>query len=236
MQPQALDCKPVGESGLLATLGQSIDESVNRRLICLWQAALAARIRGVVELTPAFVTLLVQFDPVKTDYQQVASALQRLDAKLGKGGKVTAAGKTVEIPVCYGGRFGEDMPAVCAHTGLSQEQVITLHSGRVYLIYMIGFLPAFPYLGGMDERLFTPRLQTPRVKIPAGSVGIGGEQTGIYPMESPGGWQLIGRTPLTLFDPQNALTPRYQAGDRIRFVPIDEPEYLRLSQTEPQRG
>ena len=111
------------------------------------------------------------------------------------------------------------------HAGLSREEVIRIHSGQDYLIYMLGFLPGFPYLGGLDQRLFTPRLDNPRTRIPAGSVGIGGEQTGIYPMESPGGWQLIGRTPLNLFSPDNGGKLMYEAGDRIRFVPISEAEY-----------
>ena len=143
-------------------------------------------------------------------------------------GTAPAAGRLVEIPVCYGGDFGEDLGFVAAHGGLTEEEVIRIHSGRDYRIYMLGFLPGFPYLGGLDSRLFTPRLSTPRVKIPAGSVGIGGEQTGIYPLESPGGWQLIGRTPLTLFSPERGGALPYGPGDRIRFVPISPQEYARI--------
>ena len=115
--------------------------------------------------------------------------------------------------------------------GMTEREVVALHSGQPYRIYMLGFLPGFPYLGGLDERLHTPRLSTPRTRIPAGSVGIGGKQTGVYPMESPGGWQLIGRTPLKLFDPAAGMLP-YAAGDRIRFVPIDEGEFERIQKRE----
>ena len=148
-------------------------------------------------------------------------------------GADTAAGegRLVTIPVCYGGDFGPDLPFVAQHAGLTEEEVIALHAGREYQIYMLGFLPGFPYLGGLDERLFTPRLGTPRTAIPAGAVGIGGEQTGIYPIASPGGWQLIGRTPLKLFDPASGTLP-YAAGDRIRFTPITAAEFVALAAKE----
>lgn len=228
MQHETIAYTPVGDSGLLVRFGDAIDEEVNRALIRLWQAAVTAQLPGVVEMTPAFASLLLQFDPLRTDAQALIRALRRLRAK--RGNADTPVGKTVEIPVCYGGAYGEDLPFVAEHAGLSEADVIRVHSERAYLIYMIGFLPGFPYLGGLDERLHTPRLSKPRVRIPAGSVGIGGEQTGIYPIESPGGWQLIGRTPLTLFAP--GKPPRYQAGDRIRFVPIDEAAFQQLEREE----
>lgn len=141
-------------------------------------------------------------------------------------------GKIVEIPVCYGGTYGEDLAFVAEHGGLTEREAISLHCRRDYRIYMLGFLPGFPYLGGLDERLCTPRLDSPRIRIPAGSVGIGGSQTGIYPIQSPGGWRLIGRTPLTLFCSSGDFSLPYRAGDFIRFVPIDETEYERIRQEQ----
>ena len=223
-----IDIRPVGACGALAVLGSRISETTGARVAALEQAVHRSSIAGIIETVPAFASLLVRYDPLRTDYDGVSAALYRLAEDIEA--ENVQSGRTVEIPVCYGGAYGEDLPAVAWHAGLSEEEVIRLHSGRTYRIYMLGFLPGFPYLGGLDERLFTPRLPTPRTRIPAGSVGIGGEQTGIYPMESPGGWQLIGRTPLCLSAPGRALP--YAAGDSIRFVPIDAREFERIAARE----
>ena len=223
-----IDIRPVGACGVLAVLGSRISEETGARVAAFEQAVRRAHIAGVTETVPAFASLLVRYDPLRADYDGVSAALRTLAGELTAEG--AQAGRTVDVPVCYGGTYGEDLPAVARHAGLSEEEVIRLHSGRTYRIYMLGFLPGFPYLGGLDERLFTPRLPSPRTRIPAGSVGIGGEQTGIYPMESPGGWQLIGRTPLCLFAPGRELP--YAAGDSIRFVPIDAREFERLAARE----
>ena len=221
---------PVGDTGLLASFEQRIAQSVGAAVAALNTRVAAAAIPGVVETVPAFASLLIFYDPLVTEYDAVADAVQKLAQAPGSD---TAAGegRLVEIPVCYGGTFGPDLPFVAEHAGLTEKEVIELHAGREYRIYMLGFLPGFPYLGGLDERLFTPRLGTPRTAIPAGSVGIGGEQTGIYPIASPGGWQLIGRTPLKLFDPAAGMLP-YAAGDRIRFTPITKAEFNALAQKE----
>ena len=223
-----IDIRPAGACGALAVLGDQICETTGARVAALDRAVCRARIAGVTETVPAFASLLVRYDPLRTDFDAVSEALRRLAGNIAAGN--TQAGRTVDVPVCYGGAYGEDLPVVARHAGLSEEEVIRLHSGRTYRIYMLGFLPGFPYLGGLDERLFTPRRETPRTRIPAGSVGIGGQQTGIYPMESPGGWQLIGRTPLCLFAPGRTLP--YAAGDSIRFVPIDECEFARIAAQE----
>ena len=223
-----IDIRPVGACGALAVLGSRISEETGARVAALEQAVRRAHIAGVTETVPAFASLLVRYDPLRADYDGVSAALRTLAGELTAEG--AQAGRTVDVPVCYGGTYGEDLPAVARHAGLPEEEVIRLHSGRTYRIYMLGFLPGFPYLGGLDERLFTPRLPSPRTRIPAESVGIGGEQTGIYPMESPGGWQLIGRTPLCLFAPGRELP--YAAGDSIRFVPIDAREFERLAARE----
>ena len=138
--------------------------------------------------------------------------------------------KVWEIPVLYGGELGPDFSYVAEHAGISGEELIRLHSEKDYLVYMLGFLPGFTYLGGLEEKLHTPRLENPRVKIPAGSVGIGGSQTGVYPVDSPGGWQLIGRTPVKMYDPEKQDPILVQAGEYIHFYPITDSEYARISE------
>ena len=221
---------PVGDSALLAAFTQRIAPEIGAAVAALNARVQAAEIPGVGETVPAFASLMITYDPLVTDYETVAAALQKL-AEVPDAGGTAESGKLVTIPVCYGGDFGPDLPCVAKHAGLTEQEVIALHAGRDYRIYMLGFLPGFPYLGGLDERLFTPRLPTPRTAIPAGAVGIGGEQTGIYPIASPGGWQLIGRTPLKLFDPAAGTLP-YAAGDSIRFTPITRAEFDALAQKE----
>ena len=213
---------PVGDTGVLAVFEQKIAEEIGAQVAALDAAVRAAKIPGAGETVPAFASLLVRYDPLLTDYSAVAGAVGTLARRLPP--PEPGAGRLVTIPVCYGGAF------VAQHAGLTEAEVVRRHTGRDYRIYMLGFLPGFPYLGGLDPRLFTPRLQNPRTAIPAGSVGIGGEQTGIYPSASPGGWQLIGRTPLKLFDPEQP--PRYAAGDRIRFTAITPEQFAKLAEKE----
>ncbi len=219
---------PAGDAAVLAVCGASISEAVSARVMALDAAIRAARLPGVTETIPAYASLLVCCDPLQTDPDALTERLRVLTADLPEpSGSGKEAGRLVEIPVCYGGSYGPDLAFVARHAGLSEAEAVALHSGRDYRIYMLGFLPGFPYLGGLDEKLFCPRLDSPRTAIPAGSVGIGGEQTGIYPVASPGGWQLIGRTPLKLFDPGRPLP--YAAGDRIRFVPIGAAEFEQIA-------
>lgn len=222
--------RPVGDRAVVVELGSCISEAVNKQVMLLEKMITECRIPGVLETVPAFASLLVCYQPLVTDDQEVTEAIRRLEVQMGDD--VAQKGRTVEIPVCYGGAYGEDLGFVAEHAGLSESEVIRLHSGREYRIYMLGFLPGFPYLGGMDARLFTPRLSNPRIRIPAGSVGIGGEQTGIYPLDSPGGWQLIGRTPYRLFSPEQDGRMLYEAGDRIRFVPINDREFEEILRQE----
>ena len=217
-----------GDSSVLIQFGNTIDPEINYRISATVQMMREQHIIGVTDIIPAFCSLLINYDPRVISFAEIKERMEgilKMEIKAGAKRK-----KVYEIPVCYGGEYGPDLQFVARHAGLRTDEVIRLHSAPSYLIYMMGFMPGFTYLGGLDERLHTPRLSAPRVRIPAGSVGIGGEQTGIYPMESPGGWQLIGRTPLCLFAPGRALP--YAAGDSIHFVPVDEREFARIAAQE----
>jgi KipI family sensor histidine kinase inhibitor len=176
-----------------------------------------------VDLVPSYRSLLVYYDPLHTSLPELEERLTALEQDLDQA--VLNAPRVVEIPTLYGGEYGPDIGQVAKHNGLAPEEVIQIHSAGEYLVYMMGFTPGFPYMGGMSERIATPRLQTPRTAIPAGSVGIAEQQTGVYPIESPGGWQLIGRTPVQLFDPQREPPVVVTVGDYIRFTPITEETY-----------
>ena len=215
-----------GDSSLLVEFGKVISPETNRRITALVQLLKVQHMEGVVDIIPAFCSLLINYDPRVISYEEIRERMQNLlkmDATMDAGKK-----KIFEIPVCYGGAYGPDIGTIAKHAGLTEEEVIQIHSSRDYLIYMLGFLPGFCYLGGLDERIHTPRLANPRIKISAGSVGIGGSQTGIYPMDSPGGWQLMGMTPVKTYDPDREIPILVEAGDYIRFIPVDEQEYLRI--------
>jgi len=212
-----------GDSALVVEFGDTIDPAINRRVRELFLAVEQARIAGVRDLVPTYRSLLVSYDPRQTTFDSLQPQLEKLE-----GGLLNAdlpPPRVVEIPTAYGGVFGPDLAFVAEHNHLTEDEVIAIHSGTEYLVYMMGFSPGFPYLGGMSARIATPRLKTPRTAIPAGSVGIAQQQTGIYPVESPGGWQLIGRTPVALFDPLRVPPAVVEAGDYIRFVPVPHDEY-----------
>ena len=216
----------VGDRGLLVEYGDAIDPEINRKVRIMSMALERELPQGVIEAIPTYRSILIQYDPSHTDPEALKKALAGLEGKLGEISIPEAA--VVEIPVCYGGAYGPDLDYVAQVNGLSVEQVIEIHSSRAYQIYMIGFTPGFPFLGGMDERIATPRLESPRTAVPAGSVGIANNQTGMYPVTSPGGWRLIGRTPLKLFNPDQENPFLYKAGDLIQYKPISEEEYLAL--------
>ena len=217
-----------GDSSILLQFGNTIDPAINRKIAATVQLMREQHINGVPDVIPAFCSLLINYDPRVISYEQIKrrmEALVKIDVTAGDTRK-----RVFEIPVCYGGEYGPDIQNIADHAGLSVEEVIQIHTSRDYLIYMLGFLPGFTYLGGLDERIHTPRLANPRIRIPAGSVGIGGSQTGIYPMDSPGGWQLMGMTPVKTYDPDREVPILVEAGDYIRFVAIDEDEFHRIKE------
>ena len=222
-----------GDSSLLLQFGNAIDPEINARIAATVQLMREQHIEGVVDLIPAFCSLLINYDPRVISYGEMRRRMEKiLSVEIAAGARKK---KIYEIPVCYGDELGPDLATIAEHAGLTEQEVIDIHSSSDYLIYMLGFLPGFTYLGGLDERIHTPRLANPRIRIPAGSVGIGGSQTGIYPMDSPGGWQLMGMTPVRTYDPQREIPILVEAGDYIRFVPIDRDEYGRI-QSEVAQG
>ena len=214
---------PAGDKALVVELGDSITPEINRKVRGLLAAIENQGIPGLVDLVPSYRSLLVYYDPLCLSLPELEELLSALEQNLDQAD--LKAPRVVEIPTLYGGEYGPDIGQVAKHNGLALEEVIRIHSGAEYLVYMMGFTPGFPYMGGMSERIATPRLQTPRTAIPAGSVGIAEQQTGVYPIESPGGWQLIGRTPVQLFDPQREPPVVVTVGDYIRFAPITEEAY-----------
>lgn len=211
--------KPLGDSALLVTFGNKMDLRLNQRVHALAALLDSAPLAGIRETVPAYATLLVHYDPLALTYAQAADwvrgGLERAESA------VTRKPRLVEVPTRYGGASGPDLEAVAASRALSAADVIRVHSGREYLVYMMGFTPGFPYMGKLDEAIVTPRLETPRTLVRAGTVAIAGAQTGIYPLDSPGGWRLIGWSPLTLFDPAGESPFLFAPGDTVRFIPME---------------
>jgi KipI family sensor histidine kinase inhibitor len=213
MKPRLL---PLGDSALLVKLGDEIDSAINREV-----HALDARLRahapdGVIEMVPAYASVVVHYDPLVLTYQQAADwvetkMLRAEEAAIPKP-------RRIEVPVQYGGENGPDLDFVATYHGISAHDVARIHTSRDYTVFMMGFTPGFPYLGGLDNAIATPRLDTPRTRVPAGSVGIAGAQTGIYPIDSPGGWRLIGRTSLRIFDLEAPMPFLFSPGDIVRFA------------------
>jgi KipI family sensor histidine kinase inhibitor len=210
---------PASESSLLVVFGDVISTAHHERVIAMFRAFRAEGDLRIRNLHPGYASLLIDFDPLRLSHDELTATVRKLaDAPQFE---INSRSAPVTIPVCYDAEFGPDLMDVAHHAGISVEEVIRLHSSPTYLVCFLGFSPGFAYLGGLPEILYTPRLATPRTLVPGGSVGIAGRQTGIYPVDSPGGWKLIGRTPLPMFDPEAELPTRLQPGDRMRFIPID---------------
>jgi KipI family sensor histidine kinase inhibitor len=206
------------DQSLMIYLGDEIDIATHQRVLKLLRLLEAEPIPHVVNLHPAYCSILIVFDPVHQDHAALETRLSDYVARVDT--TALPEPRTVEIPVRYGGEDGPDLVELAGLHGMTPERVIELHSSMSYLVYFMGFVPGFAYLGGLPQELGTPRLETPRKRVPKGSVAIGGSQTGIYPFETPGGWRLIGRTPLDIFDPDSVELSCLRIGDLVRFTPI----------------
>jgi len=214
-----MEIRPASDCSLLVSFGDAISLEAHQQVLKLMHAFPELPL-GIRNLHPAFASVLIDFDPRRRGRSEIESIVRQKMSEPVEARQLE--GRIVDIPVRYGGEFGPDLENVARHTGLSQERVVELHASADYRVYFLGFSPGFPYLGGMRPELATPRLPAPRKRVPVGSVAIGGAQTGIYSVESPGGWRLIGRTALRLFDAAAAPPALLQIGDRVRFVPVRE--------------
>ena len=220
-----------GDTSVCVEFGNEISEAINAKIRAYNIALQNSKIPGIVETVPTYRSLMIHYDP---EVILCAPLMEELRGLLGKLDQIRIPpSEVIEIPVLYGGEeMGPDLAFVAEHAGKTQEEVIQIHTSTEYLIYMLGFTPGFTYLGGMDESIATPRLKQPRVKIPAGSVGIAGSQTGVYPIDSPGGWQLIGLTPVRMYDPDRAEPILPKDGEYIKFYSITKAEFDEIAAQE----
>lgn len=231
---------PLGEQAIVMQLGTHISEETHELVQALAAHLDRYPVPGMIEYVPAFTTVTVYYNSGHVDlieagaglspYETMSDFLVKAAAEAGE--RIDVPSAVVEIPVCYGGEFGPDLSCVAEYNRLTPEQVVDIHTSGVYRTYMIGFAPGFPYLGGMSDKIATPRRDTPRLKIAAGTVGIAGLQTGIYPLASPGGWQLIGRCPVPLFRPDQWPPTCIQMGNRVKFTAITREQYERFERAE----
>ncbi|ASF38342.1 allophanate hydrolase subunit 1 [Halobacillus halophilus] len=230
--------QPLGDQAVVIDLGNEISQTIHEEVQSISKLLEEHQPEWMIEYIPAFTNITILYSPLfvyqqikQTDtlpYDWVCDQLRQMLTQ-NKRDKVPEP-RTIEIPICYGGKYGPDLSYVAEYTDLKEDEVINRHMNGNYIVYMIGFAPGFPYIGGMDETISTPRRDDPRLEIPAGSVGIAGSQTGVYPITTPGGWQLIGQTPLQLFQPEEDPPSLLQAGDKIKFTSISEKEYLAIKE------
>lgn len=215
------------DQSLLVNFGDKICLDIHHQVRKLLRSLQQDAVPGVVNLHPAYCSLLVRFDPCRVEHQTLERILRDRVAQLDN--IELGVPRTVEIPVCYGGESGPDLKSVAALHAIPADEVVRLHSEVAYTVYFLGFVPGFAYLGGMPEALATPRLSSPRRRVEAGSVGIGGSQTGVYPFSTPGGWRIIGRTPVRIFQASRASMSLLEIGDQVRFRPVDREQYEKLA-------
>jgi len=226
---------PLGESAITIEFGKKIDAGINNIILSLFHYLQEKKITGVKDIIPAYSSFSVIYDTILIRAQSgISSAFEFIKQQIEKAiaecdGATTTNPGILEIPVCYDVSFGMDLDELAQQKNMSADAVIQMHCSKTYRVYMIGFLPGFAYMGPVDERIAMPRRMQPRIRVPAGSVGIAGEQTGIYPLDSPGGWNIIGRTPVKMFDAKRKEPVFLQAGDEVRFVQVGMEEFLKMS-------
>ena len=216
----------MGDAAITIEFELRIDPAINARVLAVADAVRRSGHDGVRDVVESYCAVTVEYDPLRTDVQNV---IRDLEAAAERVRGSETGGREHTVPVCYGGDFGPDLAAVAAFAGCSEARVIETHGAAVYRVYMLGFLPGFAYMGPVDERIAMPRRGTPRLRVLAGSVGIAGRQTGVYPVRGPGGWRLIGRTPVRPFDLERTQPFLLGPGDRVRFEAVSESEYRLLS-------
>ena len=236
IKPAALSCRiyPLGDGALSIDWGNRIDEATNRQVLTLWDRLRRARLPGVSDFVPAYSSLTLLFDAdelrrrfhTQSPYKKMQEMVEHVLADPLEIS--TVLGRYINIPVCYDPAMAPDLPALATRSGLTVPDIIQLHTAPEYRVFMLGFLPGFPYMGTVDERIAAPRLAQPRQRVHSGSVGIAGVQTGIYPLESPGGWNLIGRTPLRMFDAQRTEPTLLQPGDQVRFYAVSLAQFYQI--------
>ncbi|WP_025322153.1 5-oxoprolinase subunit PxpB [Deferrisoma camini] len=226
-RPRILPC---GETALTVEVGDAIAPEIHERVVALARAL--EGIRGVIARVPTYRSVFVEYDPLEVSYEALALEVERAWSDLTRSPPRASSPRVIEIPVCYDPEFGPDLAEVARRHGLTPAEVVEIHTAPAYRVYMLGFMPGFLFLGGLSPRIHTPRRAEPRARVPAGSVGIAGPQTGVYSLDSPGGWQIIGRTPLRMFDPQRQPPARAVPGMGVRFRPIDAATFRAMKKSK----
>jgi inhibitor of KinA len=220
--------KPLGDAGVRVSFGTEISEEVHRQVRAFTSVLEREPADGIIEWVPSYTAVTVFYEPWNLSYKEAAEHIERL-LQLAEE-ETIPEGRTWHLPVCYSSEFAPDLEGISESTGISPDEIVNRHVESVYTVYMLGFTPGFPYLGGMDPGIAVPRLTSPRSSVPAGSVGIAGEQTGVYSLTTPGGWRIIGKTPVKLYDPEREEPVFLRAGDKIRFRAVTKKEYEQIEE------